>query len=207
MSNSGQPVAVPLQVSANPNCPFDPSKLQQADPQCASGFNLISMAIRFRNNPTTIFQYQVKMPLHIVSIEGSPYHDRATKALNNPQAANAVFQQGWTAVPDANAARDACFLTFQQLGAADLSGVGAAITSKMGAGNFFLINLQQAEASFMANVQLAAFSQPMPVLVRLAWRPSASGPGVDTMTMVKCPPTGTMAVAYAMQSVKYLLSG
>lgn len=205
VSNSGKPLPIPFTVTPDPATPFGAQQVAQPDPQCQSGFNILSFAMTFRNAPGQTFQFQAKVPLHALAVEASQYHDPATRLLSNEQAATASFDQNWAIVPDTQAAREALYCSFQQLGITAIADAKRAIVGKLFRGNLNYIHVGDNEASFLMNVQMAAFQQPLPVLVKVFWK-AAAAPGVDTMIMIKTPPVGIITTAYTMQSVKFLLS-
>ncbi|TNJ26444.1 Beta adaptin [Giardia muris] len=203
ISNGGQPLLIPVQFRQDPNTQFTKERLSQPDPQCTGNLTLLTFAIK-GTGIEGVCQFQCKIPIHVLASETSAMHDANRNLINPPQAVQ-QFYHNWGLVQDSLAHKDITTMTFAQLGVADISGVAEAVIAKARRANFNLVDRQDGNIALIMSIPLAAYPQNLPTLIRIAWRPTANGAGVDFCTLLKIPPIGVMCISYVMQSLKFAL--
>lgn len=200
-SNGGEPVLVPVQFKQDPNTQFNQARLSQPDPQCTGNLNLLTFAIKCDGAPGPC-QFQCKIPIHVLASETSNMHG-PDRNLINPTQAVQQFNKNWGLVQDSLAHRDTSSLTYANLGISSIDEVAAVIVRKAKRANFNLVEMQPTNVSLLMSIPLAAYPQNLPVLIRVGWRASANGQGVDLCALMKIPPIGVMCMAYVAQSLKF----
>lgn len=200
-SNGGEPVLVPVQFKQDPNTQFNQARLSQPDPQCTGNLNLLTFAIKCEGAPGPC-QFQCKIPIHVLASETSNMHG-PDRNLINPAQAVQQFNKNWGLVQDSLAHRDTSSLTYASLGISGVDEVAAVIVRKAKRANFNLVEMQPTSVSLLMSIPLAAYPQNLPVLIRVGWRASANGQGVDLCALMKIPPIGVMCMAYVAQSLKF----
>lgn len=200
-SNGGEPVLVPVQFKQDPNTQFNQARLSQPDPQCTGNLNLLTFAIKCDGVPGPC-QFQCKIPIHVLASETSNMHG-PDRNLINPEHAVQQFNKNWGLVQDSLAHRDTSSLTFASLGISSIDEVASVIVRKAKRANFNLVETQSTSVSLLMSIPLAAYPQNLPVLIRVGWRASANGQGVDLCALMKIPPIGVMCMAYVAQSLKF----